>query len=95
MSFGQGQIAISAFCRRGTAHGRMLSRDFLLDSQLAAIVATLTTDSVQADRSATVGAYAQRRGYSLVVRPALVATGLGMVSLRMCHFFSGIKVNNL
>ena len=61
--------------------------DLFLDGQLATIVAALATNGVELDRSAAVRAYADCRSDCLVVGPALVATGLRMVSLRMCHFF--------
>lgn len=73
--------------------GLALCVNLFLDGQLATVVAALATDSVELDRSAAVGAYADCRSDCLVVGPALVATGLGMVSLRMCHFFFCLLVN--
>ena len=65
---------------------QMLGCDFLLECELATVVAALTANSVETDRCTTVGANAQSGGYCLVVGATLVTTGLGMVSLRMCHF---------
>ena len=66
-----------------------------LDGKLAAVIAALAADGVEPDGCATVGAYADSWSYSLVVSPALVATGLGMVSLRMCHFFFVLIISYL
>lgn len=64
----------------------------LLDSQLAAVVTTLTTYSVQLDCCATVLANTKSRCYCLVVCTTLCGTCLRMVSFRMCHFAIKLKM---